>query len=508
MDEKSDGVDEENCDNLSSKSDSEVVKECEKEMQDILEWDNMEIDALGTQRTRNTYVEKRIREESEDSNIDDGFTPVIRSRAKRLNRNNSNNHANMSNTSFGNGFEVCITSLQILPKQMALAKLLKAEKIEKILRIKYKSPYKVLVQVQDEKQAEALTKCPKLIELGYRCQRVSELSVSYGVIKGVDLEMEEHVMKEVFECNIEIVAIKRLKRLNAQGKWVNSETVRLCFNNPTIPEFILAYGCRIKVEKYVFPVTQCSGCWKFGHLVKFCPTKKIKCPKCGGEHNNCETKDIICLNCKGNHIVLDKLCPYFLKEKKIRTTMSEHNVTYRKALEVVTQEKKDQYNDALGKDNTDSQSIILPTAFPTWANRVSGTKSTTVTSHKENTDVGEEVEGQRIQFKKRKKKTSTKKNKETTQNLQQDAQEENQNSEDLSKGEEEEDKQNQSNKKKRKFQLQRIINKFKEIFVSNLEFEEKMLSVFKIVYVEFKSFLMSILSSVDCIQPILRLLYG
>ncbi|XP_028177425.1 uncharacterized protein LOC114365134 [Ostrinia furnacalis] len=386
MNEKSDGLEDGNADNL---SDSAVVEECEREMQDIFEWSNLETESHRSQRQIDAIVEKRNREESGESD-DEDFTTVTRRRPKRLHRSNSSSQPfNGSSTSSGDEFQVCITSLQILPKQMALAKILKAERIDNILRIKYKNPYKVLIQLKNKNQAEILMKCPKLLELGCRCHIISELNISYGVVKGVDLEMDEKELMETFESTVEIISLNRLKRLDTQGKWVNSETIRIGFKNPILPEYIHAYGCRFKVERYVFPVTQCSGCWKFGHLVKFCPLKKIKCPKCGDNHINCEKKEIKCLNCKGNHIVLDKTCPVFLKEKKIRNIMSEQNLPYKKALEFVLSDKEIGNQKNVSLDNGDSQSVILPTtSVPTWASRVkefSSNNTSSPTSQSETT---------------------------------------------------------------------------------------------------------------------------
>lgn len=91
---------------------------------------------------------------------------------------------------------------------------------------------------------------------------------------------------------------------------------------------------------YMFPVTQCSGCWQFGHIIKYCPTRKKLCPKCGDNHENCDTTDIKCLNCKGAHLVLDKSCPSYLKERQIRIIMCEEQVPYRNALRIYNEKRE------------------------------------------------------------------------------------------------------------------------------------------------------------------------
>lgn len=516
MNENSDG----NNESLSVTSDA-VVEECEKEMQDIFEWDNMGTEGMilspkqqQMRQLSKTYVEKRVREESEEGeeNCEDEFITVTRRQPKRLNRSNSNKQSSIGSAARSEDeIEVCITSLQILPKQMALAKLLKTEKIDNILKIKYKSPYKVVIQVQNKNEAEKIIKCRQLADIGCRCQILSELNLSYGVVKGVDLETEDKDMLEIFQTDVEIVSIIRLKRLDTQGKWVNSETIRICFNNPTIPEYVYAYSCRFKVERYVFPVTQCSGCWKFGHPVKFCPTTKIKCPKCGDNHVNCETTDIKCLNCKGNHIVLDKACPHFLREKRIRIIMSEKNLTYRKAWQLVLSEKESGHNKLYRVDNCDSQSVILPTTYPAWTNsemRSSSNVTTTAIIHREDTVLDKKRE-QPVKLLIKKKKTQpdlSKKPKTVGKEPQQKSFEESQES-----GEESKDEENQEthwNKPKRNFELLKLLEKLKDIILSNLEFNEKLQSIFRVLYDEVKFFITKFILSADCIQPFFRFFYG
>lgn len=310
------------------------------------EWDN-----TGTELPR--HAEKRQRDEMEE--INDGFV-AVESRSKRLARsyskNGDSNAKKMSNKS--NAFEVCLTSSEALPKQIAFAKLLSAENITNMLRIKYKGPYKVFVQFDTQEQADKLLNCKKIKELGYKCQMTTEINYSYGIVKQIDLDMKEEEIREIFKCEYKIVSVKRLKRLTDEGKWVDSETIRVCFNSSTLPPYIHGYDCRFKVEPYTFPVTQCSKCWKYGHLIRFCPNKKAMCPKCGKEHENCETTNYSCLNCRGNHMALDKSCPSFKKEKEIRKIISSDSCSYRKAYEKY-QQKEHALNNEITSDYSDDE---------------------------------------------------------------------------------------------------------------------------------------------------------
>lgn len=305
-------------------------------------------------------IEKRKeREDPEEDSSIDGFTTILRRKSKRLIRSNSgdpkisvSHDLEILENAEEENYEISVTSLKILPKQMAMAKLLRSENIHNISRIKYKSPFKIFIQFRNKDDAEKLLKCKKFEELDYRCQETYNASKSFGFIRGVDLDFgEEEILAEI-KSDKKIISIKRLRRVNDKGKWVDSESVRICFGDLILPDYVFAYGLRFKVEPFIFPVTQCGGCWKFGHMTKFCPTKKVLCPKCGStDHNNCTIKEFKCLNCKGPHLVLDKSCPIFRREREIRTTMSQSHVTYKKALEMIRNNTWSE-RDMLTKDST------------------------------------------------------------------------------------------------------------------------------------------------------------
>ncbi|KAM3963395.1 uncharacterized protein ACR2FA_002328 [Aphomia sociella] len=305
-------------------SDSEFLANCERD---------------ATKEEIKKCGEKRKQRDDETSEEADGdFTTVTKRKTKRLIERGSEQI--QKNKLEEGDHEVSLISLECLPKQIAMAKLLRSENIKGITRIKYKSPYKALIQFKNRVDATKLMECEKMKQLDIRCQMLYEQSLSYGVVKGVDLNLTEKELLEIFDSTIEINSLKRLKRIGPDGKWIDSESIKICFKDNKLPMYVFAYDCRFKVEAYVFPVTQCSGCWKFGHIIKYCPTKKILCPKCGCNHNNCETINFKCLNCKGDHFVLNKKCPFFLKEKEIRNIMSEEQVSYRKALGLYLEKRK------------------------------------------------------------------------------------------------------------------------------------------------------------------------
>lgn len=222
-----------------------------------------------------------------------------------------------------------------LPKQIALARILKTEKIMNITNVKYLNPYKVLLRFSSEEDAEKLIQCKYFMNQGYRCQKTYEVNMSYGVIRDIETELTETDILENLSSDIQILNVKRLQRFDLiENLWKNSESVRLCFKGSLLPTYILTHNTRIKVTPYVFPVSQCTKCWKFGHTKRVCPSRKIICPKCTGPHENCESTTYRCPNCSGKHMALAKSCPLYLKEKKLREIMAEYNCSYKKAISV------------------------------------------------------------------------------------------------------------------------------------------------------------------------------
>ncbi|KAF9419092.1 hypothetical protein HW555_004263 [Spodoptera exigua] len=325
-------------------SDMEIITNNENNHTDA---NNSQVKDCDETMRRSAEKRKEMEDGTSDERNDDEFITVHRRRAKRMITEESmkvtrNMRVDEKNIYSRNSvdYEVCVTSIDVLPKQIAMAKLLRSENITGIIKIKYKSSFKVLIQFKDKESALKLLECHVLKEKGLRCQLTQDMTMTYGLVKGVDLDLTEEELTKIFESPAEILSVKRLKRLNSDGEWVECESIRVCFKTNSLPPFIYAYDCRFKVESYEFPVTQCNGCWQFGHFIKYCPVKKIICPKCGGDHANCSMENYKCLNCKGDHFVLDKKCPFFVKEKSIRSIMAKEQVTYRRALQLFHEDKQ------------------------------------------------------------------------------------------------------------------------------------------------------------------------
>lgn len=499
-------------------SDSEILDKCEQQLSEL---NNMDEDNLERGRGDEEEIARNTekRKEPEDANNEDDFITVVRSKPKRLLRSNSlEQSGQLSPTQSTAGHrptpgcstsqhplpsaseiakhEVCVSSKENLPKPIAFAKLLRQENIKDILRIKYKSPNKVFIQCQREEDARKLIECKQFKEIGLRCQLIQEMSVSYGIVKGIDLELSEEELMSILKSNVDVLSVRRLKRLMPEGKWVDCESVRVCFKSNLLPQYIYAYDCRFQVDPYVFPVTQCSGCWQFGHFIKYCPTKKVMCPKCGGSHENCTITDFKCLNCKGNHFVLDKTCPIYLKERTIRNIMSEEHVTYRRALQILKEKKEKQIlniNENTQENNNNQFATV--TEKETYSSVVTrAVIHEKPLSYRE--EEGSDTSSNTRQSNKNTKQKSRKQNR--CQNKNNESLEETIIIEEINNKSQEEKRSSKQNAQLLyKFEWAKIWTKIKGICKSNLKLEEKTLSLLKLIVEELKNFFIHIIFGED-----------
>lgn len=454
-------------------------------------------------------AEKRGREEiTSAEEVDDGEFITVSKGAKRLNRSISKNgNLGEKSTQQNNDElqEVCVTSKQALPKQIGLAKLLAEENITNILSIKYKNPFKVLIKLKFKQDLIKLQKSKKLIEMDCRCQMFYENTLTYGIVKQVDLIISEKELSETLTCEQEIISIKRLKYLANDGKWEDSETIRVCFKSPSLPQYIYGYGCRFKVLPYTFPVSQCSRCWKFGHLSRQCTRKKIICPKCSGAHENCDTSVFKCANCQGDHMALDRKCLLFRKEKRIRKIMSEEGVTYRNALEKVLKEnsKKEEFiNDMY--DNNYSQFPDIGSSSK-YKDAVLS-KNSLIQVEEEKNDEGDDNRNlatitNKYQNKRKKKKKKARVDKNNEVSFASESENENVSLE--------EDAEEKNKSRHVGFELTRLFRKIKEVFLTESSWEEKVATMVRFLLEELKKVLINLVGDNSWLNNLIqKLFYG
>lgn len=383
-----------------------------------------------------------------------------------------------------------ISRKEKLPKQIGLARILKNENIVDVLQIKYVNAYKILFKFHKEESADRLIRCKFFIEKEYRCQKTFEVGVSYGIIKDIDLELSEEDLRQDLNSETPIIGIKRLqKRKKDFEGFEDSESVRLCFKGPTLPSYVYTYGTRVKVEPYVFSVTQCSNCWRFGHNHKTC-SNKTTCPKCGKYHPNCENTIYKCVNCSGQHMALAKQCPVYVKERKVREVMAVNNCTYKKALTLYVPPVS-QHTRPLNKPagiNPIVHEFIEQSDCSEPLDRASTYAAAVQNEH--TTSPKSTILAPRPAKKNRKRRKSIRLVEESSSEYDSDKLHEQKNTEDMHK-----------NGEFKKFDVAQLIQKVKDVvFMKKISFEEKIKSCGKLLF----DWLIS--SIVDCLSdwPVLK----
>lgn len=454
--------------------------------QDDLEWDTRDINVEGTGETDCAGLRsKRQREESSNEGSD-GFIVVTGKKRRNLRRSCSSPHAEASSIC-----EVSVRAKTALPKQFGFAKLLRGGDIQGVQKVTYKSPFRLLIYFMTEKDADVFLNWETIREREWVCRKSHDVVFSYGVVRDVDIDIEDKELGDVIESDLEIVSIKRLLKKDEDGKWVRCETIRLCFKGSVLPPYVKAYGSRMNVDSYMYPVTQCTKCWRFGHIKRFCPSKAQICPKCGEKHDCCDTTVFKCVNCKGGHMsIIKSACPTFHRERKIRIYMGQNNCSYKEALQKLTDEKRAEQNNQAEQDEQCPPSGLNPLIS---AGNLEQEKSyrdvcagiSSEDKQLETSDM-EECNPQPIGPRSQQKK---KRRKKVNGNLNKSRHEEDEvtDSEDLVVNEEEPDQER--NQKERKSLIKKMITKLTEILFSESSFQIKFENCIKIIWTEIKNFL-------------------
>lgn len=165
-----------------------------------------------------------------------------------------------------------------------------------------------------------------------------------GLIKQVDLDFSLDDLKKYISTNIQDIDIIDCRRLNRRKKlgdteieYVPTGTVCITFTGTALPREITICNLVFPVIPYILPVVQCFKCLLYGHTKKICRGKD-KCSVCGinvDNHTN-EGCHIKCVHCDSlDHNSLNRSCPEFSRQKRIKEIMSLDNKNFFEASEMV-----------------------------------------------------------------------------------------------------------------------------------------------------------------------------
>lgn len=160
-----------------------------------------------------------------------------------------------------------------------------------------------------------------------------------GIIRDVPVNFSEKDIEENLLSDIKIKAVSRFTRVDSQNneKRIPTETVKVTFYGNNLPESVILFFCRRKVEYFVPNPKQCKKCGRLGHLERMCKAKQFRCLSCGNNPkcNPCVSENQVCILCGNNdHKCFDDLkkCPKKREQKKMAEIMAIGNFSYNEAI--------------------------------------------------------------------------------------------------------------------------------------------------------------------------------
>lgn len=164
-----------------------------------------------------------------------------------------------------------------------------------------------------------------------------------GIIRMVDTYLEEDYIQSNIVSSIKVVDVKRMTRRivdkDNQSKIIKRQMVILTFLGSDIPKDVKLNLCNFPVEPYIYPVIQCYKCLRYGHTNNQCKSTDVRCKFCSGNHEShtcSQTENKFCVFCKSDeHAPVDKKCPMYQKQLKIKHTMANKNLSFKEAESLV-----------------------------------------------------------------------------------------------------------------------------------------------------------------------------
>lgn len=110
-----------------------------------------------------------------------------------------------------------------------------------------------------------------LLDKGFNIYIPLNFTTCKGVIRQIDLDIDEEEMIKNSNSCAEVIRVKRLNRRifnNGTVEYVPTGTCLFTFRGTIIPKFIEIFNLSFTVSVYIPPVTQCFACLLFGHTKK------------------------------------------------------------------------------------------------------------------------------------------------------------------------------------------------------------------------------------------------
>lgn len=168
-------------------------------------------------------------------------------------------------------------------------------------------------------------------------------TTTYGVIRGVELEIDIQEIIENIRAEVQITSVERLKTFDTTTKQVkDTTTIKIGFRISYLPRRVILFDGLLKEVNFFLPRPMfCTVCIiNYGHMKKKCRSRIKRCPVCGDDVDDQNAHSCMGPNCRfcfTNHITNSKDCEERKIQIKIRNTMTIKKTTYRDAKKVVAE---------------------------------------------------------------------------------------------------------------------------------------------------------------------------
>lgn len=200
---------------------------------------------------------------------------------------------------------------------------------------------RVLIIVKDVGQKNKLLKMKELNGEKITTKEIGVAKVEKGVMYGIPT----YIITDEIHENIKggkVVNVRRLYQTK-EGQWHENESILLTFEGEMPEKAEMGY-ISYPVQVYVPVPLRCFKCQRIGHVAAVC-RGKIRCVKCGGEHefDKCtEVNGLKCCNCGGPHSAAYGGCEVQIKAREVQKYKAEHKIMLKqwRVVEVKTEEKR------------------------------------------------------------------------------------------------------------------------------------------------------------------------
>lgn len=224
-----------------------------------------------------------------------------------------------------------------------MGKLMKAKKLmNDIIELRQTGRHRIKISFSNKHSANQLINDINLVTENLKAFIPSQFIQRIGIVKNIETDLSNEELIENIKCpdNIDIKETNRffrtIKTSGKDDKKVPLTTVKLIFLGQKLPEFVYIYNVKRKVQPYIFSVTQCFKCLRYGHTKKNCKSKTSNCQNCGEIHEatngKCERQQK-CVNCKEQHISVNNECTEYIRQRAIKNIMSLKNLSFGEANE-------------------------------------------------------------------------------------------------------------------------------------------------------------------------------